>query len=168
VTGGSQAGRTWLVHLPVAEARHLAGTPGGWPATPQERLAAALREWLAGLSRRRSGVIAVRKVVADLTLLVEAVPLPARPVRGPFGPGRPGLPLAGRAEYLGGGTVRLDEDAVTSLAGLPSGEDFRVTRTDAGPVLEVGPDRYLAREEEPDPKPPGGDGTAASIPGKPA
>lgn len=70
-------------------------------------------------------------------------------MRGPFGPRRSGLPLPGRVEYLGDGTVRLDETALASLAGLAEGEDFRMAITDAGPVLEVGPDRYLAREEDP-------------------
>lgn len=139
--------RAFLVHLPVAEARHLAGTSHTWPATPDTRLAVALREWLAGVSRRRSAVIPVRRVVADLTGLLEAVPLPQRPLRGPFGPGRHGLPLPGQVEYLGGGIVRLDEAAISALSGLADGEDFRVTLTDAGPILTVGTDHYPAREE---------------------
>lgn len=143
--------RTYLVHLPLAEARHLAGTGHGWPATSQTRLAAALREWLVGLSRRRAAVIPVRKVVADLTLILESVPLPQRPLHGPFGPGRTGPP-PGRVDYLGGGIIRLDEDAVSSLASLAPGDDFHVIRTDAGPVLSVGTDEYLVREEEPDTK----------------
>ena len=147
------ANHTWLVHMPAAEARHLAGTPSIWLAAPETRLAAALREWLAGVSRRRGAVIPVRKVIADLTLILEAVPLPQRSVCGPFGPARAGLRLPGRVEYLGGGIVRLDDEAVSSLAGLGDGEDFRVVHTDAGPVLMVGPDRYLAREEEPGTQP---------------
>lgn len=147
-------GRTWLVHLPLAEARHLAGTGHSWPATPQIRLAAALREWLAGLSRRRATVIGVREVVADLSLILDTVPLPQRPLHGPFGPGRTGPPPPGRVDYLGGGIVRLDEDALSSLASLAQGDDYRVTRTDAGPVMSIGADTYLAREEEPDPKTP--------------
>ena len=51
--------------------------------------------------------------------------------------------------------MRLDDGAVSSLAGLRAGEDFRVSYTGAGPVLEVDPDRYIALEEEPDTKPPG-------------
>jgi hypothetical protein len=145
--------RTWLVHMPVAEARHLAGTGQGWPAPPQMRLAAALREWLAGLSRRRSAVIGVRKVVTDLTLILESVPLPQRPLCGPFGPVRAGLRPPGRVEYLGAGIVRLDEDAISSLASLASSDDFHVARTGAGPLLSVGADSYLAREEEPDSEP---------------
>ena len=145
--------RTWLVHLPQAEARHLAGTGHGWPATPQMRLAAALQEWLAGISRRRTTVVSVRKVVADLTLILETVPLPQRPVCGPFGPARAGLRPPGRVDYLGGGIVRLDEDALSALASLPPSDDFRVTHTNAGPLLSVGTDAYLAREEEPDTKP---------------
>lgn len=144
--------RTYLVSLPLAEARHLAGTRPTWPATPDSRLAADLREWLAGLSRRRSALVPVRKVVADLTGLLEAVPLPQRPVRGPFGPGRDGLPLPGQVTYLGGGIVRLDVTAISALASLVDGEDFKATLTDAGPILTVGADHYPAREEEPDPK----------------
>lgn len=143
--------RSYLVRLPPAEARHLAGASPAWPATPDSRLAAALREWLHGLSRRRGTVVAVRKVVADVTLILEAVPLPQQPVRGPFGPGRCGSRLPGQVEYLGGGVVRLDEAAISSLAGLADGDDFKVTRTNAGPVLTVGPDRYLACGEEPGP-----------------
>jgi hypothetical protein len=146
--------RTYLVHLPLAEARHLAGTTHNWPATPQMRLAAAVREWLAGVSRRRSRVIPVRKAVADLTLILETVPLPQRPVRGPFGPRHASPPLPGQADYLGGGIVRLDEDAINSLASLPPGEDYHITHTDAGPLLTFGTDTYLAHEEQPDPKPP--------------
>lgn len=144
--------RSYLVQMPRAEARHLAGISHGWPASPQARLAAALREWLTGLSRCRSRVIAVRKVITDLSLILETVPLPARPVCGPFGP-RQGHPLPGRVDYLGGGIVRLDEEAISSLASLPPDEDYHVIRTDAGPLLAFGTDHYLAREEEPDPKP---------------
>lgn len=138
---------TYLVHMPQAEARHLAGTGYGWPAAPQARLAAALREWLAGISRRHSAVIPVRKVVADLTLILEVVPMPQWPLHGPFGPGRAGPPPPGRVEYLGGGIVRLDEDAVGSLAGLAPDDDYHVTRTDAGLLLTVGTDQYPVREE---------------------
>jgi hypothetical protein len=119
-----------------------------------------VREWLAGVSRRRTAVIPIRKVVADLTLILDAAPLPRRPVRGPFGPGRAGRPLPGQVDYLGGGIVRLDDAAITALAGLPPGEDFRIIHTAAGPVLAVGADTYLAGEEEPDPKP----GQAGSPP----
>ena len=149
----AKTARTYLVAMPQAEARHLAGTSPAWPATPQQRLAAALREWLAGIAQRRSTVISIRKVLADLTLLLETVPLPQRPVCGPFGPGRYHPPLPGQVQYLGGGIVRLDQDAISALAGLGPEEDFRVRRTDAGPVLKVGAEEYLAREEEPDTKP---------------
>jgi hypothetical protein len=141
---------TYLVQMPTAEARHLAGTGQGWPATPETRLVLAIREWLQGISRRRSAIVPVRKIVADLTHILETVPLPKRPLHGPFGPGSNRLTLPGQVEYLGGGVVRLDEAAISSLAGLSSGEDFH---TDAGPVLTVGTDHYIAREEAPDTKP---------------
>ncbi len=80
-------------------------------------------------------------------------PAAERPVRGPFAPGRHGAVLPGEVEYLGGGIVRLDEVAIGSLADLPEDDDFRVTFGDVGPVLTVGPARYAALEEEPDPKP---------------
>jgi hypothetical protein len=90
--------------------------------------------------------------VEDLTGLLEAAALPQGPVRGPFGPSRDGLPLPGQVTYPGGGTVRLDETAISSLTSLADGEDFKADLTDAGPVLTVGADAYLAREE-PGPKP---------------
>ncbi|MDR0345923.1 MAG: hypothetical protein LBI49_22995 [Nocardiopsaceae bacterium] len=145
--------RTYLVHLPLAEARHLAGTAPTWPATGDSRLAARVREWVAGLSRRRTGFVPVRRVVADLTLILDTAPLPKRPLCGPFGPGRAGLTLPGRVEYLGDGVVRLDEAAIKALVTLADGDDFRVTLTAAGHLLTVGTDTYLAREEEPGAKP---------------
>ena len=80
-------------------------------------------------------------------------PAAERPVRGPFAPGGHGAGLPGEVEYLGGGIVRLDEVAIASLADLPEDDDFRVTFEDVGPVLTVGPARYVALAEEPDPKP---------------
>ena len=145
---------TYLVHMPLAEARHLAGTGPAGPATAEARVINALREWLHGLSRCRTAVVPARKVAADLNLILATVPLPQRPVRGPFGPSRTGLPLPGHVEYLGSGIVRLDEAAISALTTLADGDDFKATHTGAGPVLTVGTDRYLAREEEPDLKPP--------------
>ncbi len=143
--------RTYLVQMPAAEARHLAGVGPATPGSAEARALAAVREWLAGLARRRSATVPVRKIVADLDGLLTLAPPPCRgPVRGLFGPpggGRP--PMPGQAEYLGEGTVRLDEAAITALASLAPGEDFRVTRTAAGPVLTVGADAYLASEEQP-------------------
>jgi hypothetical protein len=147
-----QMSRTYMVQMPTAEARHLAGTGHNWPATSEIRLAFVIREWPTGISRRRSAIVPVRKVIADLSLILETAPLPKRPLRGPFGPGRTGPPLPGLVEYLGGGIVRLDEAAVSSLAGLAPDDDFHISRTAAGPVLTVGFERYLAREEEPDPR----------------
>ncbi len=110
--------RSYLVMMPRAEARHLAGLPG-----------------TAGPGGGDSGA-----------------QVAGRPVRGPFAPGRGGLVLPGRVEYLGGGIVRLDEEAIGSLAELGLSEDFRVVFEQAGPVLIVGPARYLAQEEEPEPQ----------------
>lgn len=142
--------RTYLVHMPLAEARHLAGTGPPWPPSPEARALAAIREWVTGLSRRRAATVPVRTVVTDLTAILATVPAATRPVRGPFAPpanGRP--PLPGEVAYLGGGTVRLDETAIGALAGLAPGEDFRACLTDAGTVLTVGTDTYPACEEQP-------------------
>lgn len=145
--------RSYLVRLPKAEARHLAGVGHGWPASPEATCVQAIREWLRELQAGGPGQLQISQIARDLGPILGRVPAAQRPVRGPFGPGgrRPVLP--GRVEYLGGGVVRLDDAAIGSLAGLAEGEDFRVVIGDAGPVLTVGPDRYLAREEEPDPKP---------------
>ena len=138
----------YLVQLPHAEARHLAGVGiCGWPASPEAACLHVVREWLAGIKARASVTVPVSAVVADLELILSRVPAARVPRRGPFAP-RPGIgsPL-GRVEYLGGGLVRLDEDAVSTLAGLGAGEDFRAVASDGGPVLVIGKDRYLAREE---------------------
>lgn len=122
--------RTYLIDLPRAEARHLSGVGPAWPATPEARALGTLREWLCGVSRSGAATIAVSKLVADLTLILDIAPAGTRPVRGPLRPDRSGPP--GRVEYLGSGTVRLDEAAIAMLAELRDGEDFRVTFTDAG------------------------------------
>lgn len=147
---------TYLVQMPRAEARHLAGiTPATWPALPETRVIHAIREWVTGIARRPTATVPVCKVVADLTAILDTLSATPRPVRGPFAtPGNRTPPLAGRVEYLGGGIVRLDQEAITSLAQLPPDQDFHVTCTAAGPVLTVGADTYPAREEEPDIKPP--------------
>lgn len=144
--------RTYLVQMPRAEARHLAGTSPAWPATPEARCVAALREWLHGVSRRRSATMPTAKIMTDLTAILSLVPLTTRPLRGPFGPGGGGLPPPGHAEYLGDGIVRLDEEAIATLAALAPGEDFRVTCTGAGLTLTIGTDHYLAREEDKPPR----------------
>jgi hypothetical protein len=113
--------RRFLVRMPRAEARHLAGTSRPWPPVP-------------------GGPAVPGPCLA-------AVPGGQRPVRGPFAPDRHGLAPPGRVEYLGGGLVRLDEAALTSLAELAPDDDFRVTFEEGGPVLTVGTDRYAAREE---------------------
>jgi hypothetical protein len=148
VHGKQQAEAVYLVQLPRAEARHLAGVGAcGWPASPEAACLHAVRVWLAGLKGRACVTVPVTCVVADLELILARVPEARVPCRGPFhsrqGVGAP----PGRVEYLGGGVVRLDEDAVATLAGLGADEDFRVVASDGGPVLVIGKDRYLAREE---------------------
>jgi hypothetical protein len=139
---------SYLVHMPTAEAPHLAGIGPPWPASPEVRCVQAIREWLYGLQRRRFLTVPVRKIVTDLTAVLSLVPAACRPARGPFvPPANGGPPLPGSVEYLGAGIVRLDETAMTALAGLPAGDDFRVIFTNAGPLLSVGADHYLVREE---------------------
>lgn len=145
--------RTYLVQMPKAEARYLAGVGVSWPATPEAQCVHAVREWLNGLRRRRSGQVPVQKVLNDLDLILDQVPTAARPVCGPFA-ARNGLLPPGQVKYLGDGAVRLDDTAISTLAGLQEGDDFHVTHTDAGPVLSVGNDQYLAREEQPGALPP--------------
>lgn len=145
---------SYLVHLPKAEARHLAGIGPPWPASPETRALAAIREWVHGISRRRAATVPVGKVITDLTAILAIIPPATTPARGPFAPpgdGRP--PLPGQVEYLGSGIVRLDHDALQALADLAPSEDFRVDFTDAGPVMSVGTDTYLARAEVPAAKP---------------
>lgn len=146
--GASAKNTVYLVQLPRAEARHLAGVATcGWPASPDAACLRAIREWLAGVKARASKTLPVSRVVADLELILRQVPEARVPCRGPFAP-RPGVGAPpGRVQYLGGGVVRLDQDAVATLAGLGADEDFRVVASDGGPVLMVGEDRYLAREE---------------------
>ncbi len=119
--------RYYVVHMPVAEARHLAGVG----------CAAATGGPGAGPAGRPGG---------DRRPGPDGGPAAARPVRGPFAPDRDGIVPPGRVEYLGAGTVRLDEAAIGSLAGLGAGTDFRVIYADSGPVLLVGADRYPVTE----------------------
>lgn len=119
--------RSYVVHMPVAEACHLAGLgrhrPAGRPGTsPASR---STRDQKPGLAE---------------------LPAADRPVRGPFAADQYGLAPPGHVEYLGAGTVQLDEVAVSSLAGLGAGTDFRVIFEDSGPVLLVGADRYPVTE----------------------
>jgi len=74
------------------------------------------------------------------------MPAAGQPVRGPFVPDQRGIAPPGRVEYLGAGTIRLDEAAISSLAVLGADADFRVIFADSGPVLLVGADRYQATE----------------------
>lgn len=144
--------QTYLVHMPRAEARYLAGVSVSWPATPEARCVHAVREWLNGIRGRRAEQVPVQKIIQDLDPLLRQVPPAERPQHGPLAGRGAGTPMSGCVEYLGGGIVRLDEDAISSLASLAPDDDFHVIRTDAGPVLSVGADRYLAHEELPDSK----------------
>jgi hypothetical protein len=131
-----------------AEARYLAGIGPPRSATPEAWCCHQIRQWLAGLQHRRAATVPVTKITAELTAILDLIPSAHRPVRGPFAP-RPhgGPPMPGRAEYAGHATVRLDRDAVQALAGLPDGDDFKVTFTDAGPVMTVGRDHYPVTED---------------------
>jgi hypothetical protein len=144
--------RTYLVQMPRAEARYLAGVGVGWPESPEARCVHAMREWMNGIRRRKSRYVPVQKVLDDLDPLLGQVPVAERPTQGPFASRGGGAPPPGRVEYLGGGAVRLDDAAISALTELREGEDFRVTITEAGPVFTVGTDCYLAHAEEPDSK----------------
>jgi hypothetical protein len=137
--------RTYLVQMPEAEARYLAGLVPGRPAGPETDCMQEIRDWLRGAVA--AGRPHVREFAAELTPMLDRCQLAARPARGPFAPGRRGFALPGRVEYLGDGLVRLDEVALRSLAEITPGEDFRMTSEDIGPVIWVGADRYPAREE---------------------
>lgn len=144
--------RTYLVQLPRAEARYLAGVGVGWPATPEARCIHAIREWVNGVRGRQSEQVPKRKIIEDLEPLLAQIPLADRPLHGPFAARGGYPPLPGRVEYLGGGALRLDDAAISALAELRDGDDFHVTFSDAGPILSIGDDHYLAREEAPDAK----------------
>jgi hypothetical protein len=121
--------RCYLVQMPTAEARHLAGVGRPGPASGPS----------TGPANRSCGD-------GDREPGLTGLPAAGQPARGPFAPDQYGIVPPGRVEYLGTGTVRLDEDAISSLAGLGAGTDFRVIFADSGPVLLVGADRYPATE----------------------
>lgn len=146
--------RTYRVQMPRAEGRYLAGIGADSPATPEARCVHAVREWLNGVKGRRSPQIPVQKIVDDLEAILDLVPMAERPACGPFAARGRIPPLPGRVEYLGSGLVRLDDAAISALAGLRDGEDFRVIATDLGPFLVVGSDCYPAYEEGPEALPP--------------
>ena len=142
--------RSYVVYMPRAEARYLAGADTSWPTTPEARCVHAIREWLNGLRDRTSEHVAVHTIIDGLDPLLDRVPEIKRPTSGPFASRGGGPPLPGQVEYLGEGAVRLDDAAVSALAGLREDQDFRITITNMGPILWVGADQYLVREEEPD------------------
>ena len=102
--------QTYLVHMPRAEARYLAGVSVSWPATPEARCVHAVREWLNGIRGRRAEQVPVQKIIQDLDPLLRQVPPAERPQHGPLAGRGAGTPMSGCVEYLGGGIVRLDED----------------------------------------------------------
>jgi len=119
--------RSYVVHMPIAEARHLAGVGQAHP--------------VGGLAASRAS-----KSGANSKPGRPRNPANGQSVRGPFAPDRHGIVPPGRVEYLGEGTVRLDEAAIGRLAGLSADADFRVIFADSGPVLLVGAARYPAIE----------------------
>lgn len=127
--------RSYVVHMPMAEARYLAGVgqarPVGGPGAGPVSQSCGDRVSRSGGDRRPG---------------LSGIPAAGRAVCGPFVPDRDGIRPPGRVEYLGEGTVRLDEAAVGSLAGLGAGTDFQVIFSDSGPVLLVGADRYPVTE----------------------
>lgn len=144
---------TYLVQLPRAEARYLAGVCTSWLATPEARCVHAVHEWLTGLLGSLAAQVSVCKIARDLGAILAAVPVADRPRCGPLSFQSAGWVLPGHVEYLGAGIVRLDRAAIGSLAGLGRGDDLKVVLEDIGSVLTVGDDRYVVREEEPDIKP---------------
>lgn len=145
--------RTFLVVVPDAEAKHLAGVGSPGLSTAEARCVHAIRNWLTGLEKRRAHSVMVEQVSGDLRAILDLVPQADRPVRGPFTVLGRGVPLPGRVQYLGEGTVRLDEHALSALTSLQPDEDFRVHVTDAGPFLTVSDASYPVREEQPVPGP---------------
>lgn len=139
--------RTFSVVMPDAEAKHLAGIGNPWPLTPEARCVHAIRGWLTGLENVRAHSVAIRQVSRDLRSILDLVPQEERPVRGPFTVLGGGTPLPGRVQYMGEGTVRLDDQAVSALACLRPDDDFHIAFTDAGPVMTVSGSTYLVREE---------------------
>ena len=119
--------RSYIVYMPVAEARHLAGAGRARPAG-------------------RPGASPASRSGADREPGTTGSPAAGQPVRGPFVPDQHGIVPPGRVEHLGAGTVRLDEAAISTLAGLGAGADFRVIFADSGPELLVGADSYPATE----------------------
>lgn len=119
--------RYYIVQMPIAEARHLAGVGR---ARPADQLAASRASRSSG--GRKPGPAGIAAA--------------GQPARGPFVPDQYGIVPPGRVEHLGAGTVRLDEDAIGTLAGLGADADFRVIYADSGPVLLVGADSYPATE----------------------
>ncbi len=135
--------RSYRLDLPKADGMRLAGIGMGWPATAEGRCVHAISTWLTGLERRASRAVLITKISRDLWPLLEAVPLQ----HDPFAPAHGGSPLPGHVTYLGAGTVRLDDAALSALAELPDGEDFRIVITAGGPVMTIGTRCYPAREE---------------------
>ena len=76
--------QTYLVHMPRAEARYLAGVGVSWPATPEARCVHAVREWLNGIRGRRAEQVPVQKIIEELDPLLRQVPLAERPQHGPL------------------------------------------------------------------------------------
>lgn len=148
VLSGCAPGPNHRVELPRTDGMRLVGIGMRWPATPEGRCIHAISTWLTGLERRAARAVLVTKISRDLWPLLEAVPLRSRALHSSFDPSAEvGSLMPGHVTYLGAGAVRLDAAALSALAKLPEGEDFRVVTTAGGPVMIVGSEYYPAREE---------------------
>jgi hypothetical protein len=144
-------GRAYLVKFPGdAEALYLAGITRHPAASPAQACVQAIRDWLDRLKATGREYVSPQEISADLGPVLartEAAAAQHRaPACGPFAPGPAGRRPPGQVDYLGEGVVRLDDQAVATLAVLDYRDDFRISYDD-GPVLIVGSGRYPLTED---------------------
>jgi hypothetical protein len=138
--------RAYLVTFPGdAEALYLAGITRHPHASAAQACVQAIRDWLDRLTAAGREHVSPQEISAGLGPVLARAEAAAThhraPACGPFAPGQDGRTLPGRVHYLGGGMVRLDPQAVASLAALDYRDDFRISYDD-GPALIVGSGRY--------------------------